>query len=267
LTRADLDICDAAQVAAAGDRLRPQVVINCASYNAVDEAEANPDAAFALNARGPALLASVARAHDAVLIHYSTDFVFDGEAVEPYSEHAPTNPLSVYGRSKLAGEHGAGCAPRHYILRLASLFGGVGIRAHRATVDRIADNLLSGARVRAFVDRTVSPSFAIDVAWATRALVERDDVPSGTYHCVSSGFTTWYNLANEMALQLRPSADVEPSAAGQGPGARRPRFCALSNRRLARLGIEMPTWQSAVARHLSARCVEAPAGTSLVCEI
>jgi dTDP-4-dehydrorhamnose reductase len=147
-------------------------------------------------------------------------------------------------------------------LRLASLFGGVGVGAHQATIDRIADNLITGLPVRAFVDRTVSPSYAVDVARATRALIEKNAM-YGTYHCVSAGFATWHDLATEVAVRLGTSVDVLPSVSSDsGTGARRPRFCALSNRRLLALGIDMPTWQSAVERHLAARCAKVPAASA-----
>ena len=201
LDRAELDITRAEQVSAVIDHLRPDAIINCAAYNAVDAAEADRAAAFALNAHGPELLAAAADACGALFVHFSSDFVFDGEADQPYRETHPTNPLSIYGSSKLAGEAAVRQASRHYILRVSSLFGGVGLNGHRATVDYIADRLLSGAAVRACVDRTVTPSYVPDVARATLAILT-GDVPYGTYHCVNGTLTTWYDLAQEIARQL-----------------------------------------------------------------
>jgi dTDP-4-dehydrorhamnose reductase len=251
--RAELDICDARQVATAIERLQPDAIVNCSAYNAVDAAEADPTTAFAVNAQGPSLLAAAARAIGAVLVHYSTDFVFDGETQQPYSEDQPTNPLSVYGASKLAGENEVRSAPRHYILRLESVFGGSGRNGHRATVDQMTDKLLAGVTVPALADRTVSPSYVVDVAHASRMLVERD-APHGTYHCVNSGCTTWVDLATEVARQLGVRGRIEPvQAANLNTPARRPRFCALSNRKLLEVGVVMPTWQSAIGRHLLVR--------------
>jgi dTDP-4-dehydrorhamnose reductase len=250
-TRTGLDIRIAAQVVAAFERLQPEAVVNCSAWNAVDAAEADPATAFAVNAEGPSFLAQAARATGALLIHYSTDFVFDGENVKPYSEEEPTNPLSVYGASKMAGEHEVRGAHRHYILRLASLFGGCGVNGHRSTIDHIADGVLGNRIVRAIGDRTVSPSYVPDVVHATRMLIERE-APYGTYHCVNSGYTTWLELAEEVARQLNSVAHLEPVvAANLTSAARRPRFCALSNRKLLRLGVPMPTWQTAIGRHLS----------------
>ena len=164
----DLDITSPVQVATRVAELRPEAIVNCCAYNDVDGAEANPATAFAMNACGPALLAEAAEAVGALLVHYGSDFVFDGVAQEPYAEDAPPRPLNVYGESKLAGEHEVRRRAEHYILRVESLFGGTGARGHRATVDWIAGKLLARAVVHAVVDRTVSPSYVLDVARATR---------------------------------------------------------------------------------------------------
>ena len=253
LGHTDLDITDRKQVDAVLKRLRPQVIINSSAYNAVDAAESDSSAAFALNAEGPANLADAARQSGAVLMHYSTDFVFDGAASHPYSEEAATNPLSVYGASKLAGEKDVAKVQRHYILRLESLFGGIGVRGHRATVDQIADAILAGSTVRALQDRTVSPSHVADVSRASRALIE-GGCPFGLYHCVNSGFTTWYELALEVSRQLGITAHVVPLLTSNlVTPAPRPRFCALSNQKLTALGIEMPSWDRALEYHLMSR--------------
>jgi dTDP-4-dehydrorhamnose reductase len=252
------DITDPEQVPSVLASLGPEVIVNCAAYNAVDEAETGRAAAFAVNAHGPALLAAAAQSAGALLVHYSTDFVFDGLAREPYCEEDAPRPLGVYGASKLAGEAEARRTPRHYVLRLASLFGGTGLPGHRATIDRIADHVAAGFPVRAMVDRTVSPSYVADVARVTRSLVERE-VPYGIYHCVNTGFATWYDVAQEIARRMgRPATILPARAADFSTPAPRPRFCALSNRKLMAQGIWLPTWQSAVARHLAARPASLP---------
>ena len=259
LDRAELDITCAEEVTAVIDHVRPDAIVNCAAYNAVDAAETDRAAAFALNAHGPELLAAAAVAGGALFVHFSSDFVFDGEAHQPYVETHTTNPLSVYGSSKLAGEVAARRASRHYILRVSSLFGGVGLNGHRATVDYIADRLLSGAVVRACLDRTVTPSYVPDVLRATLSMLD-GGVPYGTYHCVNSTPTTWYQLAQEVARQLEVTDSIEPvRATDLRTIARRPRNCALSNQKLVSLGIAMPIWQSAIQRHLLGRHVPAVA--------
>jgi len=252
LTRSDLDVTDPAATGQVILRTSPQLVINCTAYNAVDAAETDPAMAYAVNALAPESLARAAAISGALFVHYSTDFVFDGESPTPYSEDDRVSPVNAYGSSKLAGEVTVRrCNERHYILRVASLFGGVGLRGHRATVDSIAETLIAGRTVRALVDRTVSPSHVRDVAGATRALVE-GAAPYGTYHCVSSGATTWFDLAHHVAacLSLPPSIE-RLTVAELSTVARRPQYCALSNEKLRGVGIEIPDWQSTIARHLS----------------
>ena len=258
LARADLDLTNAAAVRAAVGETCPDVVLNCAAYNAVDGAEDDAVAALDVNAFGVRSLARAAAGVDAVLVHYGTDFVFDGTASEPYGEDDAVNPRSVYAMSKLLGEWFAQGA-RHYVLRVESLFGGAALdhgaggRRLGSSLDRIADALLDGREVRAFVDRVVSPSYVDDVAAATLALV-RGAPAHGLYHCVGSGHATWYDVATELAECL----GVEPAIRAITLDdlqlrAPRPRFCALSNRKLAAAGIEMPHWRDAVARYARIR--------------
>jgi len=184
-------------------------------------------------------------------VHYGTDFVFDGTAPDPYTEDDPPNPLNIYGASKLAGEHEVRRTRRHYILRVESLFGGSGVNGQRSTIDWIAVKLLAGAVVHAVVDRTASPAYVFDVARVTRLLLE-NQAPFGTYHCVNSGFGTWYELATEIARGLATDGRIEPvMAVDLRTIAPRPRFCALSNRKLLAAGIPMPNWQAAIRRHLA----------------
>lgn len=259
LSRRDLDVCDAVQVGTVMRHLRPEAIVNCSAYNAVDAAETDEANAYAVNAGAPAKLAMAAAELDALLVHYSTDFVFDGAADAPYEEHHPTNPLSVYGASKLAGEDAARTAPRHFVLRVESLFGGQGIHGHRATIDYLADTLADGKPIRAAADRTVTPSYVPDVADATLALTA-GGARYGTYHCVNSGAATWYELASYVAARLGREGLVERiSAADLRTPARRPMYCALSNAKLAAAGIGMLGWQSAVDRHLAGRSAGAAA--------
>ena len=258
LARADLDLTDESAVRAAVGATRPDVVLNCAAYNAVDGAEDDPVAALAVNAFGVRALARAAAGGDAVLVHYGTDFVFDGSATEPYREDDAVNPQSVYAMSKLLGEWFAESA-RHYVLRVESLFGGAVLEAGAdgrrfgSSLDRIADALIDGREVRAFVDRVVSPSYVDDVAAATLALV-RTGPAYGLYHCVGSGQATWYDVATELAERLGVEPDIRGIALGDLKlRAPRPRFCALSNRKLAAAGIEMPHWRDAVARYARIR--------------
>jgi len=262
LTRADLEITDTARANRVLGALRPDAIVNACAYNAVDGAETDPDAAYRVNAVGPAILAAIARDQDAVLVHYSSDFVFDGMNREPYVEDDITNPLSVYGASKLAGELEVRRVPRHFVLRVASVFGGVGVRGHVATIDYFVQSLLQGRVVRAAVDRTVTPTFVPDATRATLALLE-GPTPYGLYHCVNGESAAWFEVAREIAQILGVDSPIEPaSAAGATKGARRPLHAALSNRKLSAV-FPMPDWRSALRRHVAAEYSERTGRVSL----
>jgi dTDP-4-dehydrorhamnose reductase len=251
---AALDIVDDGAVDRLARQIQPDVIVNCAAYNDVDAAETNVEAALAVNAFGVLALARAARQHGAILIHYSTDFVFDGETDRPYVEEDPPNPRSVYAASKLLGEWFAADATRYYILRVESLFGGPGVRtgSRRGSLGTIVDRIRAGGVVPVFVDRTVSPSFTPDVAAATRALIH-SGAPWGLYHCVNSGLGSWRDVAEEAARRLGVDLNGrirELTLESVAAPAPRPRFCAMSPARMASLGIGMPTWQDALKRYL-----------------
>jgi dTDP-4-dehydrorhamnose reductase len=253
LRRGDLDVTDDHAVTAVIGNLNPAVIINGAAYNDVDGAELNPMLALEVNAFGVRALSRVAAACGAILIHYSTDFVFDGTATRPQTEEDTPNPQSVYAASKLLGEWFALESPGAHVLRVESLFGADTAHRARSSLDRIADGIEAGKDVPVFVDRTVSPSSVVDVASATLAIVERCP-PAGLYHCVNSGWTTWEGIAKEVARILGREARLKPMTLAEAAlPASRPVYCALSNAKLASAGITMPTWQDAVARHLAAR--------------
>jgi len=226
----------------------PDVIINCAAYTDVDGAERDPSAALVANAWAVRTLARASLEINATLVHFSTDFVFDGSQERPYTEEDAPNPRGAYASSKLLGEWFAASVPSHYVLRVESLFGGP--RA-KSSVDKILDSLKEGREVRAFADRTVSPSFVDDVVAATMALLEQK-APIGLYHCVNTGWTTWSGLARELAqLIRRPDAAIlDVPMASASLVAPRPKFAALSNGKLAAQGIAMPTWQDALRRHI-----------------
>jgi dTDP-4-dehydrorhamnose reductase len=251
--RSALDITDAPAVDRLVARVGPQAIVNCAAYNDVDGAEGDAARALAVNAFGVLTLARAARDGGAVFVHYSSDFVFDGEATRPYTEDDEPRPRSVYAASKLLGEWFAAEAPRYYVLRVGSLFGPerTGAGARRGSVGTIVDHIRRGDEVPVFVDRTVSPSFTKDVASATRRIVE-SAAASGTYHCVNDGTAAWRKVAEEAARLLRADLRIRPiTLETVHLKAPRPRYCALSPARLASLGIVMPSWQDALARYLN----------------
>jgi dTDP-4-dehydrorhamnose reductase len=249
-SRAELDIADFDAVMARVQAERPDVIFNCAAYNDVDRAEDDAAAALTVNAFAVRILARAAETNGATLVHYSTDFVFDGHAAHPYGEEDGPNPQSVYAQSKLLGEWFALEAPRAFVLRVESLFGG---SAAKSSVDRIVQALAEGREARVFVDRTVSPSYVFDVAAVTRVLTEQGD--PGLYHCVNTGHASWHEVGLEIARVMGKERDarLQPvSIADVVLKAPRPQFAALSNEKLRRI-VPMASWQDALRRYLALR--------------
>jgi dTDP-4-dehydrorhamnose reductase len=246
-TRSQLDIADEAAVLAALTPIRPEVLINCAAYNDVDGAEEAATTALSTNALGVLALARSATVLNAKLVHYSTDFVFDGNTDRPYVETDPPRPLSTYGTSKLLGEWFASETPRAYVVRVESLFGG---QRAKSSIDKILASVRAGQAVRVLADRTVTPSYVDDIVTATEQLL-RHELPYGIYHCVNSGTATWLDIAKEAARLLQLDAEIVPvNIDDLKLKARRPRRCALSNHKLEQAGIAMPDWQHALARYV-----------------
>ena len=252
-TRAQLDISDGVAVDAAMARVKPEIILNAAAFTMVDACEDRPIEALNSNAFGVRALARAAAAHGAALVHYSTDFVFDGRASRPYVETDAPGPLSVYAASKLLGEWFAQDAPRWYVLRVEGLFGTApGGGPAKGSAAGILHSLQTTGIARVFVDRTITPSSVVDVARATRQLVE-SRAADGVYHCVNSGVTTWLEFAEEMARLLKIDAQLTTvHLAEMKLKAARPVYCALSNEKLRAAGVDMPTWQQALAQYLGA---------------
>ena len=246
-TRHELDIADERAVLDRMAAISPGAVINCAAYNDVDGAESDAMSAIKGNALGVRALARASSAVGATLVHYSTDFVFDGEAERPYCEGDPARPLGNYGLSKLLGEYFALEVPSAYVLRVESLFGG---KRAKSSIDKILAGIRAGQPVRAFADRTVSPSYVEDVVDATDKLLVEGGAP-GLYHCVNDGSGTWLDIAVELTRLLGREADIVPVSVNDVKlTAKRPRYCALANDKLRMASIKMPTWQDALRRYV-----------------
>jgi dTDP-4-dehydrorhamnose reductase len=251
MTRAGLDITDDDAVAAAIADARPDLIVNCAAYNDVDAAEAAAPLALRVNAFAVLALARAATAAAAMLMHFSSDFVFDGETDRPYTEEDRPNPRGTYAASKLLGDWFALEATRAYVLRVESLFGPPGSGGgRRGSLGTLVDGIRAGAEVPVFVDRIVSPSYTPDIARAARVLVERQ-APAGVYNCVNSGRASWAGIADRAASLLGVPLRIRPLTLETARlRARRPRYCALSNAKLAAAGVEMPSWEDALERFL-----------------
>lgn len=259
---AELDIADPAAVDRRLRELQPEVVINTAAFNHVDDAEQRGDEAFRANALGPWALARATRERGVLLVHFSTDYVFGGDARAPYGEDDEPAPQSVYAASKLAGERlVAGANPRHMVIRTAGLFGRVGETGKgRSFVDTMLRLGAERTRLRVVDDQRMSPTSAADLAAKVIDLVDRWRTSGsaellGLYHVTNTGQCTWFELAREILRLSGSSAVVEPvSTAEYGARAPRPAYSVLARRHLARLDLDdLRPWPAAVAEYVSER--------------
>jgi dTDP-4-dehydrorhamnose reductase len=269
--RARLDISRADALAEALRELRPDLILNAAAYTAVDRAESEPEAARAANAIAPGVMAQEAKRSGALLVHFSTDYVFDGNKASPYVEDDDPNPLGVYGATKLAGEEAvraSGCD--HLILRTSWVYGARG-RNFLLTMLRLGGER---SELRVVDDQRGAPTSSRQLACAVRELlvpgsedrpVEAADLDrlraaSGTYHATAAGETTWFGFAQAIfAGRTRtrgrgfnaPRLIAIPTSEYPTP-ARRPANSVLSNAKLnAALGVRLPSWQAGLEETLS----------------
>ena len=265
--RAALDLTRTPDVARIIHDAYPQVIVNAAAYTAVDLAEKEPERARAINTEAPAAMAVAAAELNALLVHYSTDYVFDGSKESPYAEDDSTNPLNVYGRTKLDGENAirdSGC--RHLILRTAWVYATRG-KNFLLTILRLASQR---EELRIVSDQIGAPTWAHEIARATSSMLERhaaaaagDAPPTGTFHVTAGGTTNWHAFATAIldeAAKL-PGANRWLSAALGGGSivtkritpimtadyptpARRPAYSVLSNERLTHsYRLQLPEWR------------------------
>lgn len=253
LARRDLELTDAASVAAALDRCTPDAVINCAAYNLVDQAEAEPQIAFAVNALGVRLLARECRRRDIPLLHVSTDYVFGLNAPSrPLREEDPPGPLNVYGTSKLAGEMFVRAeTPQHLIVRTCGLYGRPSPTGKGNFVRTILRLAAERDEIRVVNDQRCTPTSTADLADALLLLL--DSRAWGTYHATNAGDCTWYEFAREIvSLRGLPTRVVPISSAEFPRPARRPAYSVLEGARLTRvIGRPLRTWRAALADYLA----------------
>jgi dTDP-4-dehydrorhamnose reductase len=253
LDRTQLDLSDVDGIREKLRALRPALVVNAAAYTAVDQAEREPEQAETINARAPAILAEEAKRLDALLIHYSTDYVFDGAAAVPYSEDAPTRPLSVYGASKLHGEQaiaGSGC--RYVILRTSWVYALRG-RNFLLTIRRLA---AERDELRIVADQFGVPNWSRALAEATATLVGHGlDVlaeRAGIYHLSAHGSTSWFEFARAIVGPVDSPRVLPITTADYPTVARRPPYAVLATEKLERVfGISLADWRETLARCLS----------------
>ena len=262
-SRADLDLSDADEIRAAVRRLRPDTIVNAGAYTAVDKAESESALCFAVNGHAPGILAEEARSIRCALIHYSTDYVFDGRTSRPYAEGDPTAPLNTYGESKLAGERAIEAAGGSWIvLRTSWVYGG--------PKGNFVTTMLRLARerdeLRVVDDQIGAPTWSRSIAAVTAQILSMTKTSdgfaagigaaSGIYHLTSSGTTSWHGFAaailtEDPARHEQRCRRIVAIPTEQYPTPARPRWSVLSSDKLAsRFGVRLPSWDSQLRLHL-----------------
>ena len=257
LTHADVEVTDAASVAAMMGEHEPELVLNMAAFHKVDVCEEEVERTFAVNVYGVRNLALACRAHDAVLAHMSTDYVFGGDRARrtPYVETDTPAPINVYGVSKLAGEHLARyLLERYFIFRVTGLYGVAGSSGKGGNFVELMLRLArAGKDVRVVDDQRITPTYTVDLAQQIAAVVETEQY--GLYHATSQGDCTWYEFAAEIFRQSGLNPNLGKAKTGDfGEKATRPAYSVLENRALQRIGMDkMRPWQEALGAYLEER--------------
>jgi dTDP-4-dehydrorhamnose reductase len=252
LNHADIEITDVDRVKGMLSSTKPDLVLNTAAYHIVPEAENFPDKAFNINGTGVLNLAKVCHDLNIRLVHYSTDYVFDGKKQKPYTEDDSPNPLNVYANTKLSGEYFvAGYCDKSYVIRVSGIYGKVPCRAKRGNFITTMINLAKEKpEVRVVNDEILTPTPTYHIAKNTAALIKTDAF--GLYHMSCEGECSWYEFARVIWGTLQLETPLYPASVKDFPlVVKRPLYSVLENRNLNKLGInEMPEWRDALVEFL-----------------
>jgi dTDP-4-dehydrorhamnose reductase len=259
VSRADVDLRDAAAIDEAIRRSSPTLIVNAAAYTGVDAAESDAEVTELVNAAAPRAMAAAARGVGASLIHFSTDYVFDGEKRSPYTETDAPRPLNVYGETKLRGDEAiAESGTPFLILRTSWIYAARG----RNFLNAILNRARTAGEVRVVDDQTGAPTSAAQIAQGCIEIIDRltisDDISramgavSGVYNLTAAGETTWFGFAQEILSRAGVQARVEPISTEQfGAAARRPRYSLLDNTKVAEtFGVRLADWRAGLAEVL-----------------
>jgi dTDP-4-dehydrorhamnose reductase len=246
-----IDIANARSVLDAVSPTSPDVIINCAAYTAVDACETDVDKAYAVNATGVANIAKAAQQVGAKCVHISTDYVFDGTKKGPYVETDAPNPVSVYGKSKLAGEQElVRTWENHFIVRIAWLYGTKG-KNFLKTIRSLAEkSAVTKAPVKVVNDQVGTPTYTVHVCRQILTLMETDRF--GLYHSTNEGWCSWFDFAKAIVKAYGIPAEIQPCTTAEFPRpAPRPANSVLENERLKKIGLNiMPRWENGLKEYL-----------------
>jgi len=261
LTHSDIEISDSHSVSQALEGIRPQVIVNTAAMHHVENCEQEPQRAFAVNALGPRNLAIVGRDLGAVLMHISTDYVFDGSKGSPYIEEDSPSPLNAYGITKLAGEHFVrATTARHFVIRTSGLYGKSPCRAKGGLnfIELMLKLAKERGEVRVVDSEVVTPTSTAELAQQIVRLSGSDSY--GLYHATAEGSCSWYEFAREIFATTDTPVRLKVAAPDEFPSkVARPKYSVLENRTLKSRGLNtFNTWQYALHEYLGNR-IKSPA--------
>lgn len=257
--RSGLDLADLAQLRSVVRELKPGLIVNAAAYTAVERAESEPALALRVNAEAPGVLAAEARALGAAIVHYSTDYVFDGRQQAPYREEDTPAPLNAYGRSKLAGEQAvAASGAAHLILRTSWVYG---LRGHNFLCTML-ERARQGHALRVVADQFSAPTWSRTLAELTAQLLVRAQAPgwwqahSGIYHLSCGGQTSWHGFAQAIMAEAGIGCEVQAIGSAEYPSpVRRPGNSTLCCDKLRTLGLVIPPWHEALQLCMQDRAI------------
>jgi len=255
-TRDDFDVRDHARTRAVISQALPAVILNTTAYHRVDDCELNVELAYQVNALAVLNLARIANDLDAVRVHISTDYVFDGKAEAPYTEESRPMPLSIYGNSKLAGEHLVrSIARKYFLIRTSGLYGKSGSRGRGGNfVETMLAKARNRERIKVVNDQQSTPTYTLDLARQIAAVLATSHY--GLFHITNAGFCSWYEFARRVFELAGIDADLTPTTSEfyKSP-AIRPRYSVLENARLKSLGLDrMRHWSEALAAYVVGIC-------------
>jgi dTDP-4-dehydrorhamnose reductase len=253
-THAQLDICSEDRVSEIMGGAKPDVVLNTAAFHKVEECEKNPALAFQVNASAAMNLARACQRSGSVLVHFSTDYVFDGHKNSPYEETDLPAPLNVYGASKVAGEHLiASNANRYFIIRTSGLYGVAGSSGKGGNfVENMLKKAVAGEAIRVVDDQVLTPTYTADLAEVTRQLILTEDF--GLYHLSSEGRCSWHEFTRGILEYAGVDGHLTAVKTSDFPSpVRRPAYSVLAKTKIHALGLALPPWQDALSRYLRDR--------------
>jgi dTDP-4-dehydrorhamnose reductase len=250
LTHNDIEVADYDSCLILTDH-QPNIIINTAAFHKTDQCEEEPMKTFSVNSLGARNIAMISKKMDAAVVLISTDYVFDGSKKEPYTEDDVAVPINTYGISKLAAEFFTRQNPKHYIIRIASVFGKAGARGKGGNfVETMITKAKNKEPITVVDDMWMSPTYTKDASSIIKEIIEKQ-LPYGIYHATNEGFCSWYQFAEQIFQFTALTPNLKSTKTEQlNMKAERPRFSALKSIKLPHYNIEMRTWQEALRKYL-----------------